>query len=38
MMKSMRAIKTFQKAKNKIRSFILVSDVSKYNDEEIKRK
>ncbi|CAK58358.1 unnamed protein product (macronuclear) [Paramecium tetraurelia] len=38
MIKSMKAIKTFQKAKNKIRSFILVSDVSKYTDEEIKRK
>ncbi|CAK88073.1 unnamed protein product (macronuclear) [Paramecium tetraurelia] len=38
MMKSMKAIKTFKKAKNKIKSFILVSEVSKYNEEEIKYK
>ncbi|CAD8056701.1 unnamed protein product [Paramecium sonneborni] len=38
MIKSMKAIKTFKKAKNKIKSFILVSDVSKQTDELIKYK
>ncbi|CAD8137477.1 unnamed protein product [Paramecium octaurelia] len=38
MMKSMKAIKTFKKAKNKIKSFISVSEVSKYTEEEIKYK